>query len=78
MKRIISAVLSLLLVTTSALAQEPAESSTYNLTLEDAIAMAYTDNPQLETNLYIQNGNKISYETARYQRYQMRNTIMNV
>ena len=78
MKRIISAVLSLLLVTTSALAQEPAESSTYNLTLEDAIAMAYTDNPQLETNLYIQNGNKISYETARYQRYQMRNTIVNV
>lgn len=78
-RKLFAIIISTMMIITTAYATDAeAETTVYNLSLADAIEMALADNPQLETNLYIQNGNKISYETAKYQRYQMRNAIVNV
>ncbi len=78
-KKSFSLILTIALIfTTAYAANSVAVPTIYRLTLEDAIELAYTDNPQLETNLYIQKGNKISYETAKYQSNQMRNVAVNV
>ncbi|MBQ8526535.1 MAG: TolC family protein [Clostridia bacterium] len=93
MKRILSAVLALCVVSASlgvcaedtsfdvstvSVSEEKAAPVVYELTLEQAIEMAYENNPQLEANKFDQLGKEISLESAMLQEKQYRKITVNV
>lgn len=58
--------------------EKTAEPVVYELTLPEAIEMAYTDNPQLVANEYDRQGKEVSLESAQLQEKAYRHVSLNV
>ena len=83
MKKIIGAILTLSLILTqfSVFAQNSdmnSEQKIYNISLNDAVNMAYEENAQIEANLLKQKGNKVNLSVARISKREAKNITANV
>jgi len=90
MKKFLGAVLAFSLAITSVFSHNPAtvdgetvinpniNPTVYNISLEDAINMAFENNVQIEANLLKQKGNEISASSARMLKREYKDMVINV
>ncbi|MBE7038852.1 MAG: TolC family protein [Ruminococcaceae bacterium] len=79
MKKFISVLLILFVSITTAFAQSASQSPViYELTLDEAINLAYIDNPQLTANEMAQQSHKISIKSANLSKYKLKDMAVSM